>query len=82
MRLGHGRHPLDGPSDPCRQNNFDLLRFVAASRERGPRLGAFTHKRALRILPAYVTVITLVALLLGPMVLSLWCAGALMRRAA
>ena len=101
--------------DPSRPNNFDLLRFaaatlvlvdhsdvltgrpggpgpfgyetlggfavavffiisgflVAASWERAPRLVAFTLKRALRILPAYAAVVTLAALVLGPIITDL-----------
>jgi peptidoglycan/LPS O-acetylase OafA/YrhL len=101
--------------DPRRPNNFDLLRFVAAtlvlvdhsapltgrpghpgpfgyetlgafalavffiisgflvaaSWERAPRLGAFTAKRALRIVPAYAVVVAFAALLLGPLVTEL-----------
>jgi hypothetical protein len=101
--------------DPSRPNNFDLLRFVAAtlvlidhsavltgrpgiagpfgyetlggfavavffvisgflvaaSWERAPRLGAFTLKRALRIVPAYAAVVALAALALGPLVTEL-----------
>jgi len=101
--------------DPSRPNNFDLLRFaaatlvlvdhsdvltgregrpgpfgyetyggfavavffiisgflVAASWERAPRLWAFMLKRALRIVPAYAAVVTLAALVLGPLVTDL-----------
>jgi peptidoglycan/LPS O-acetylase OafA/YrhL len=101
--------------DPSRSNNFDLLRFVAAtlvlvdhsdvltgrpghagpfgyetlgsfavavffiisgflvaaSWQRAPRLGAFTAKRALRIMPAYAVVVAVAALVLGPLVTDL-----------
>lgn len=101
--------------DPSRPNNFDLLRFVAAtlvlvdhsyvltgrsglsgpfgyetlggfavavffiisgflvaaSWQRAPRLGAFTLKRALRIVPAYAVVAAFAALVLGPLVTDL-----------
>lgn len=109
------RRRLGTPFDPYRQNNFDLLRFVAAalvlvdhsfvltgrhglsgplgydtlggfavaiffvisgflvaaSWDRQPRLGAFARKRALRLLPAYAAVVTVCALVLGPVFTSL-----------
>jgi peptidoglycan/LPS O-acetylase OafA/YrhL len=69
-----GRSGIPGPFGYETLGGFAVAVFfilsgflVAASWERAPRLWAFALKRALRIFPAYVVVITLAVLVLGPL---------------
>jgi peptidoglycan/LPS O-acetylase OafA/YrhL len=72
------RHGPPGPFSYETLGGFAVAVFfvisgflVAGSWQRDPRLAAFSAKRALRIVPAYVAVTALCALALGPMLTTL-----------